>query len=204
MSTWQPIATAPKDGTKVVLLGYVGGDAHGRPLRACIGQWHDPETEPPNLMCAGWLWTSPGYTDRMEPTHWMPLPIVDRGPAYGGEVSEPIKSRCCCPRYVTRKECIRIRYEGRGRVDPYDECVCCCHDEQEDDEYDALTESERVDERAVGAQTARHPPMTDMVTVPRSYLQTLLYGVRQTERNAIRTRERLERALIGGPACGAT
>jgi hypothetical protein len=54
------------------------------------------------------------------------------------------ESRCACPRYVTRRECIRIRYHGHlVALAAYDDCECRCHDEQDalDAEYDALAAS---------------------------------------------------------------
>ena len=64
---WQPISTAPKDGTNVVV--YARRDSKGvirRTRRACyINVAHYEKGY-------GWL-TSPGdYT--VIPTHWLPLP----------------------------------------------------------------------------------------------------------------------------------
>ena len=60
MSEWQPIETAPKDGTSI--LGYwcyEGGFEHYiQPIRYLHGKWlHD--------------WD---HSDELYPTHWMPLP----------------------------------------------------------------------------------------------------------------------------------
>lgn len=57
--SWQPIETAPKDGT--VVIGYDPSGAYATRsgfefMRWLDGQWCDPETH------------------RMYPTHWMPLP----------------------------------------------------------------------------------------------------------------------------------
>lgn len=59
---WQPIETAPKDGTTVIAFM--------------------PSEEPSLAYCAGagrsrdggdwWVWTERSYVGR--PTHWMPLP----------------------------------------------------------------------------------------------------------------------------------
>lgn len=73
MSGWQPIETAPKDGTSIILCR--GADADGLPI------------EPLGLFCqcAAW-WGDEGgrwvvYADQIQdpdlffaPTHWMPIP----------------------------------------------------------------------------------------------------------------------------------
>lgn len=59
---WQPIETAPKDGTWVLTIGKNGA-----------GFWTIPQT----VRWTG-LWESPVHDARVEayhqPTHWMPLP----------------------------------------------------------------------------------------------------------------------------------
>ena len=52
---WQPIATGPRDGTKVLLL--YDGD------QISLGIWHKPDKFHPD----GW-WSA------YRATHWMPLP----------------------------------------------------------------------------------------------------------------------------------
>ena len=57
MTTWQPIETAPKDGTEVLVYAppYAGlGDI------ICRAAWHDD---------AGWC-----VDELREVTHWQPLP----------------------------------------------------------------------------------------------------------------------------------
>lgn len=58
MSEWQPIETAPRDGSKVLAYdpGWCGGTM-------AIARWWDGEFRTGNL---------PG--EEMYPTHWMPLP----------------------------------------------------------------------------------------------------------------------------------
>ncbi len=70
---WQPIETAPKDGTEVVLWC-------GQPVCGRISTDHlDPERTP-----QGWTMdvTWPGM---IEPTHWMPLPSAPSIPSGRGE-----------------------------------------------------------------------------------------------------------------------
>ena len=74
---WQPIDTAPKDGTHVFL--YVPGDS----LYPTVGHYDTreyflKEYGDADYMDEGWRW-SYGYPadfheDVLEPTHWMPLP----------------------------------------------------------------------------------------------------------------------------------
>lgn len=68
---WQPIETAPKDGTRIVAIGRVRHDGWWRP-RACVTRWHKIEESP--AYAVGWEFVSPGYADVFDPTHWMPLP----------------------------------------------------------------------------------------------------------------------------------
>ena len=56
--TWQPIATAPKDGTEVLLISAFQ-HAHSIYL---VSSWEDG------------AWCMPDHLWRMQPTHWMPLP----------------------------------------------------------------------------------------------------------------------------------
>lgn len=63
---WQPIETAPRDGTPILAFWRHGGDK----TRCSVIRWHKDEW---------WTFASPGlhnlcaHTDT-EPTHWMPLP----------------------------------------------------------------------------------------------------------------------------------
>ena len=60
---WQPIGSAPKDGTEMLL--YANGGAGDREYVG-VGQW--ATAKGPGTV-AGWFWS---YAIR--PTHWMPLP----------------------------------------------------------------------------------------------------------------------------------
>ena len=86
MTVWQPIKTAPKDGTKIDL--WIVGSCSmvdfysptatkmpGKPLRhgrACNFRWGQHGPNKPNWYPVGGL----GYPLSFEvtPTHWMPLP----------------------------------------------------------------------------------------------------------------------------------
>ena len=64
MTSWQPIATAPKDGTDILLAEWRPhfksvGDRYGE---IDIGCWHTDD---------GWI---SNYGRVEEPTMWMPLP----------------------------------------------------------------------------------------------------------------------------------
>lgn len=60
MAGWQPIETAPKDGTRVKLRFATGLDEEGTFRTTYGGEWHVKSfTHLP--------WAN-------EPTHWMPLP----------------------------------------------------------------------------------------------------------------------------------
>lgn len=60
---WQSMATAPKDGTSVLLWCT---DVDGRNGRVSFGTWHD-------FFGGTWWDWSMEYT-LSHPTHWMPLP----------------------------------------------------------------------------------------------------------------------------------
>lgn len=81
-SPWQPIETAPKDGTEIILFCPQGDGTTGSTFRLTSGSWFIPpllgtvsdpevdEQEPP-----AWLSWDGGFSEEtMMPTHWMPLP----------------------------------------------------------------------------------------------------------------------------------
>lgn len=73
-SPWLPIATAPRDGTEIMLWGDWAGEINGPSLPRCcvVGYWRDGRTDYP-----GYEWTVCGtdaYAAWMKPSHWMPLP----------------------------------------------------------------------------------------------------------------------------------
>jgi len=68
MSNWQPIETAPRDGTP--FLGAIRwGDHDWEILRMC---WQDHTS---NFVDATY---APFSDDQEQPTHWMPLPEPPR------------------------------------------------------------------------------------------------------------------------------
>jgi hypothetical protein len=65
MSEWQPIETAPKDGTKIIAFHI--WSRHIQMMT--IAHWGRPGAY--NAPC----WISQGGTNHIDqPTHWMPLP----------------------------------------------------------------------------------------------------------------------------------
>lgn len=74
MSEWQPIETAPKDGTRLLLWD------PGREV-AVSGYWHDePEVSTPTVWEPGWAWWVSDSDVLMwdsgphdAPSHWMPF-----------------------------------------------------------------------------------------------------------------------------------
>lgn len=68
-SGWQPIETAPKDRTRIILYqpdGMWRGRGRHRGAAITVGYWHQPA----NPEAAG-FWVGCGA---FRPTHWMPLP----------------------------------------------------------------------------------------------------------------------------------
>ena len=63
---WQPIETAPKDGTRVLVFCHWGVD---------IAQWNqDSYIRKPKPYWSYRRSSSKGADRRFPPTHWMPLP----------------------------------------------------------------------------------------------------------------------------------
>lgn len=65
MTNWQPIETAPKDGTRILIYDPT--------------HYRDPIITIAEYRCGGWLGEDGGVYDccssEYEPTHWMPLPL---------------------------------------------------------------------------------------------------------------------------------
>ena len=65
-SQWQPIETAPRDGTEILLGYFLEAGGGGRPS---VAFWHDIHKK----WCGNeGLLNAEGY---FSPTHWQPLPI---------------------------------------------------------------------------------------------------------------------------------
>ncbi len=64
-ATWQPIETAPLDGSEIIVWSYRED--------AFVAFWHGPSNS--------WLWTSRDLSgdERLDPTHWQPLPPPPKG-----------------------------------------------------------------------------------------------------------------------------
>jgi hypothetical protein len=67
--TWQPIETAPKDGTVVIVRGFYDADGEVS-MKAAAAQYDKRWMRDNN----GY-----GYTVSCYPTHWMPLPELPTG-----------------------------------------------------------------------------------------------------------------------------
>ena len=72
MSDWQPIETAPKDGTVIQLYGEIACEIGGPEgsMSTCNGYWNGSGTD-----YEGYDWNvciSGPYAYWIKPTHWMP------------------------------------------------------------------------------------------------------------------------------------
>lgn len=114
---WQPIETAPKDGTRVFVYGW----QYGVSLFG-IGYWFQPRTI---KELGGWIChTLPGHEfvsgTFSNPTHWMPLPIVPKSP------SAPIDWRGVC--YCRKHPCICSGHDAECEAEltshGYTPCRC--------------------------------------------------------------------------------
>jgi hypothetical protein len=77
MSGWQPIETAPKDGS-YILLGFMPNQ-HLPPEvpRMAIGRWTDVsvhESLSGAKLRDEWVWLVDSLLYRRDPTHWRPAP----------------------------------------------------------------------------------------------------------------------------------
>lgn len=97
MSAWQPIETAPRDGTAVLLLSKAyavdGGPEFGtinHPAKVAIGSWDPTGTswvdefgsldgDACTLAVTGVWLSGGGWFEPNEVTHWQPLPAPPEG-----------------------------------------------------------------------------------------------------------------------------
>lgn len=68
---WQPIETAPRDGTPILV--YSPGHDQSDPTNIIVAKFEDYEGETWWAFCENVLADIAGQVDP-EPTHWMPLP----------------------------------------------------------------------------------------------------------------------------------
>lgn len=68
MTEWQPIETAPMDGTKILVVNW---DGHIYEAQRDGDYWNFPFADQHGCGCCG------GVSD--DPTHWMPLPELPEG-----------------------------------------------------------------------------------------------------------------------------
>jgi hypothetical protein len=85
---WQPIETAPKDGSVLVLYGRCQWDADMKKSnpKVCIGSWvsesgwsdHEIDDDDDDIVDDRTFMTSTNnpYSDICHATHWMPLPAA--------------------------------------------------------------------------------------------------------------------------------
>lgn len=71
MSEWQPIESAPKDGTKI--LAFARNPEYAPDTYMAVAEW--ATAKPAFGSVAGWFWP---YAIR--PTHWMHLPTAPEAP----------------------------------------------------------------------------------------------------------------------------
>lgn len=72
MSEWQPIETAPKDGTEVLLFFVSDVPWQASSKGICIGFWGDDGSN-------AWYAFESDSNALGNPTHWMPLPPPPEG-----------------------------------------------------------------------------------------------------------------------------
>jgi len=98
VSEWQPIETAPKDGTEVLIYD------PSYPKNPMAVDWYCPHDDTP-----GWLGT---------PTHWMPLPAPPQEPTLTDTIRAALEAAAKEVREAF------IRPEGCGKLCEWEPCAC--------------------------------------------------------------------------------
>ncbi len=73
--TWQPIETAPKDGS--VFLAFDDDEGHGISMGVVACRWMPEDEDEPEEYPANWIVTEIGGDSELHGcvlTHWMPIP----------------------------------------------------------------------------------------------------------------------------------
>lgn len=76
MAEWQPIETAPKDGTWVLVYGFIN-DGYQNECRITTAQWAKV-LDYSDQYCWRYAHYESGHYGQIEPTHWMPLPPLPK------------------------------------------------------------------------------------------------------------------------------
>lgn len=95
MAGWQPIETAPKDGTHILL--YSAGASEDK---QCVGHFYKlhltrSQRQQGLTDWEGFLCVPDGTAVRSEPTHWQPLP---EAPTHVGSINQLRPSNSCATR----------------------------------------------------------------------------------------------------------
>lgn len=102
LSAWQPIETAPRDGTWILLAGGECSDDSGgtEQRRVVTGQWTNYRNGCTGKQYERWqfAWHDGGYDgEYKQPTHWMPVPPLRHGVrTKGGDLKRPNASLSGC------------------------------------------------------------------------------------------------------------
>ena len=73
---WQPIETAPKDGTRIIVCAMKDVSAYLERENSKLGYWGRKVIGPFvfQVYWSGNYWQADGFAIALDPQHWMPLP----------------------------------------------------------------------------------------------------------------------------------